>query len=53
MWYNDVQRSFLKSVREQNLKHRYSGEVEMSVLSNSKRAEDPEEYLPEFLAVID
>ena len=53
VWYNDVQKSFLESVREQHLKHRYSGEVEMRVLANSKRAEDPEDYLPESLAVID
>jgi len=53
VWYNDVQKSFLESVREQNLKNRYSGEVDMRVTFNAKKAQYPEDYLPESSAVRD
>ena len=51
--YNDIQRSFLQRIRDKNLIHRYYCEVEMKRLANSRRAEDPEDYLPEHLAVMD
>ena len=41
VWYNNVQRSFLQGVRDNNIIHRYSSEVEMRRISNFKRAEDP------------
>ena len=43
----------MESVREQNLKNRYSGEVDMRVTFNAKKAQYPEDYLPESSAVRD
>ena len=53
VWYNDVQRSFLQRIRDKHLLHRYYAEVEMRRLADSRRAKDPENYLPKHLAVMD